>query len=222
MKDSWRLRTLCMFLWAAVSLSVSAEHAQSPDPPSLHMQGPHTCADANCQGEASREGQPTQGNTGSTDDREDEADELLDRTQLEKQDLGEYTVLMEEREKAAIRAHGKRVERRRRRWQQRAKLLNEFRERRTPPRVSYLVVDNVYTNPHEVRAFALKQDFGFEGNYPGKRTKSFADDSLKELIQTYVYGAAGRLTYFPSAQDDKETYNVRDRDARRAVQLVQV
>ena len=222
MAIAWRLRTLCMFFCAAVSVSVSAEHAQSPGMPSLHMQGPHTCANANCKGEAPRDGQRTQGNTRSVDDREDEADELLDRAQLEKQDLGEYTVLMEEREKAAIRAPGGRIERRRRRWQQRTKLLRKFRERRAPPRVSYVVVDNVYTNPHEVRAFALKQDFSVKGNYPGRRTKSFADDSMKELIQTYVYGAAGRLTYFPNAQDDENTYNVSDRCACRAVQLVQV
>ena len=115
------------------------------------------------------------------------------------------------------------VERRRRRWQQRAKLLNEFREQRTPPRVSYVVVDNVYTNPHEVRAFALKQNFSFEGNYPGKRTKSFADDSMKKLIQTYVYAAAGRITEFHTAEDEGViNFNVSDRDARRAVQLVQV
>ena len=103
------------------------------------------------------------------------------------------------------------MQRRRRRWQQRAKLLRAFREARSPPRVSYVVVDNVYTNPHQVRAFALNQDFGIEGNYPGRRTRSFADDSIKELIQTYVYGAAGKITNFPTFGDDEKTYNVSDK-----------
>lgn len=61
-------------------------------------------------------------------------------------------------------------------------------------RVNSLIVDDFYTNPYEVRDFALSQEFSVRGNYPGRRTKSFLNDSLKETISNLVSPHAGNIT----------------------------
>jgi hypothetical protein len=43
--------------------------------------------------------------------------------------------------------------------------------------VNAFVVDNFHPRPYELREFALKQDFNVDGNYPGRRTRSFLKDS---------------------------------------------
>jgi len=43
--------------------------------------------------------------------------------------------------------------------------------------VNVFVIDNFHPKPHELREFALKQDFNVDGNYPGHRTRSFLKDS---------------------------------------------
>jgi len=69
-------------------------------------------------------------------------------------------------------------------------------------RFNSLTIDNFYTNPNEVREFALKQEFKVRGNYPGQRTKSFLTDSLKKKMRDILYPFAGEITYWGS--DDKE------------------
>ncbi len=60
-------------------------------------------------------------------------------------------------------------------------------------RVNSLIVDDFYTNPYEVRDFALSQEFTVRGNYPGRRTQSFLNESLKETISNIVYPHAGNI-----------------------------
>ena len=50
-------------------------------------------------------------------------------------------------------------------------------------RVNSIIIDDFYSNPEEVREFALQQEFFVEGNFPGHRTKSFLSDGIKETIQ---------------------------------------
>jgi len=69
-------------------------------------------------------------------------------------------------------------------------------------RFNSVTIDNFYTNPNEVREFALKQEFKVRGNYPGQRTKSFLTDSLKKKMRDILYPFAGEITYWGS--DDKE------------------
>ena len=69
-------------------------------------------------------------------------------------------------------------------------------------RFNSLTIDNFYTNPDEVREFALKQEFKVRGNYPGQRTKSFLTDSLKKKMRDILYPFAGEITYWGS--DDTE------------------
>lgn len=56
-----------------------------------------------------------------------------------------------------------------------------------------IVTDNFYSNPDNVRAFALQQEFGVQGNYPGARTKSFLTQDVKDAIQTIVFNAGGEV-----------------------------
>ena len=42
------------------------------------------------------------------------------------------------------------------------------------------IIDNFYENPDEVREFALNQSYSVYGNYPGKRTKPYANEQHKE------------------------------------------
>jgi len=65
-----------------------------------------------------------------------------------------------------------------------------------------IVIDDFYTNPNEVRDFVLNQPFGVTGNYPGKRTKSYANDELRETIQKYVQPFGGKITEFKSNETD--------------------
>jgi hypothetical protein len=49
-------------------------------------------------------------------------------------------------------------------------------------RINSITVDDFYINPWQVREFALNQEFKVRGNYPGQRTVTFLNDSLKETI----------------------------------------
>jgi hypothetical protein len=60
--------------------------------------------------------------------------------------------------------------------------------------VNSLVIDNFYTNPNEVRDFALSLDFEVKGNYPGMRTDSYLNEDIKEIIQETIKPFAGQIT----------------------------
>lgn len=59
--------------------------------------------------------------------------------------------------------------------------------------IDLLIVNDFYSNPDEVRTFALSQEFNVTGNFPGKRTKSFLDQGMKDGIQ-YAMQFAGKVT----------------------------
>ena len=65
-----------------------------------------------------------------------------------------------------------------------------------------IVVDDFYNNPNEVRDYILKQDFSVKGNYPGKRTKSYANEDLKANIQKYVDPFSGKIVDFKMKETD--------------------
>jgi hypothetical protein len=46
-------------------------------------------------------------------------------------------------------------------------------------RVESLCISDFYDNVDAVREFALQQEFGVRGNYPGQRTVPFLNDSIK-------------------------------------------
>ncbi len=57
-------------------------------------------------------------------------------------------------------------------------------------------IADFYNNPDEVRAFAMSQEFGESGNYPGRRTKPFLNDSIKQVIQDNIRPFAGEVTFW--------------------------
>jgi hypothetical protein len=64
-------------------------------------------------------------------------------------------------------------------------------------RVEMLSIADFYSNVDEVRAFAMQQEFvGEESHFPGKRTKSFLNDSVKEVIQSTIRPFAGDVTWW--------------------------
>ena len=61
-------------------------------------------------------------------------------------------------------------------------------------RFNSLTIDNFYSNPMDVREFALKQEFKVRGNYPGQRTESFLSDATKKTLRDILYPFAGEIT----------------------------
>jgi hypothetical protein len=69
---------------------------------------------------------------------------------------------------------------------------------------SIIVTDNFYSNPMEVREFALKQDFYVTGGskFPGYRTQSYATDEVKDLIQSYIEPYGMEIDTWNNKPDD--------------------
>jgi hypothetical protein len=61
-------------------------------------------------------------------------------------------------------------------------------------RFNSLTIDNFYSNPMDVREFALRQEFKVRGNYPGQRTESFLSDATKKTLRDILYPFAGEIT----------------------------
>lgn len=59
--------------------------------------------------------------------------------------------------------------------------------------VSLIIVDNFYSDPDAVRAFALSQEFSVKGNYPGARTESHLTEDVKAAIEHNMQ-FAGKVT----------------------------
>jgi len=70
------------------------------------------------------------------------------------------------------------------------------------PSCGLIVVDNFYINPIETRNYILTQEFSVKGNFPGKRTKSYATETLKNTIQKYVEPFGEKITMFPCPKLD--------------------
>ena len=79
-------------------------------------------------------------------------------------------------------------------------LVNDLKSRR--PSCGLIIIDNFYNNAMDTRNYILTQDFSVKGNYPGRRTKSYATIELKEAIQKYVEPFGGKITDFPIPKDD--------------------
>ena len=66
--------------------------------------------------------------------------------------------------------------------------------------ISAYIIDDFYSDVDSVREFALQQDFSVRGNYPGPRTKTFLNDSMKETIESIVKPFYGNVTYWSEEQ----------------------
>tara|TARA_B000000557_G_scaffold136918_1_gene111154 strand:- start:1481 stop:2884 length:1404 start_codon:yes stop_codon:yes gene_type:complete len=88
--------------------------------------------------------------------------------------------------------------------QNRFVVANSLETSLASPTCGIMVIDNFYNNPMETRNFILTQDFNVSGNYPGVRTKSFATEEIKQMIQNYVGPFGGNIVEFPM---DDSAYN---------------
>ena len=59
-----------------------------------------------------------------------------------------------------------------------------------------ITIDGFYNNPDQVRLAALSSDFSVKGNYPGARTISYLNDSIKDVIQGIVKPFAGNVVFW--------------------------
>ena len=89
-------------------------------------------------------------------------------------------------------------------------LLSENISKRAPS-CGLIIIDNFYNNAMETRNYVLTQEFKVRGNYPGQRTRSFANNELKDIIQDYITPFGGKITEFPmpdeTNKDDNNIYN---------------
>ena len=66
-------------------------------------------------------------------------------------------------------------------------------------RTNVIITDDFYSNPDQVREFALSQDFDVTGNYPGSRTRSFLNEDTKQAIIRIIQNAGGNVTNWHEA-----------------------
>jgi hypothetical protein len=64
-----------------------------------------------------------------------------------------------------------------------------------------VVLDDFLDDPHAARRFALAQPFDIAGNYPGRRTRAFADEMHKEAFERLL---GRRIIFWPT---DPGSYN---------------
>jgi hypothetical protein len=76
-----------------------------------------------------------------------------------------------------------------------------------PPSCGIIIIDNFYNNAMETRDYILTQEFKVRGNYPGQRTQSFANQSLKDIIQEYILPFSGKITEFPMPDETNKYDN---------------
>jgi len=79
-------------------------------------------------------------------------------------------------------------------------LLNDILTR--SPSCGLIIIDNFYNNAIDTRNYILTQEFAVRGNYPGQRTKSYANKYLQAIIQKYVEPFGGKITEFPMPKED--------------------
>ena len=59
-----------------------------------------------------------------------------------------------------------------------------------------VIADEFYNNVDQVRSVALSSDFSVTGNYPGARTVSHLNDSIKDTIQGIIKPLGGNVTFW--------------------------
>ncbi len=88
--------------------------------------------------------------------------------------------------------------------------IYQYLQSRSRPRFSHIVIDNFLSNPMETRKYMLTQNFSVTGNYPGRRTTSFANEEIKNLLEKIIEPLAGKILEFPMGEKNKngnDNYN---------------
>ena len=72
-------------------------------------------------------------------------------------------------------------------------------------RCNFMVVDNFYSNPDEVRNFALTLSYSKHDYHPGKRTQTFANETHKQKFEHILRHVAGKIIRFSTVDDSNNT-----------------
>jgi len=72
-------------------------------------------------------------------------------------------------------------------------------------KTSIIVIDDFYSNPYDVRDFALNQEFKITGQFPGFRTKSMLNDIIKEAIEYIIKPFAGKIIDWLDKDENSST-----------------
>ena len=72
-----------------------------------------------------------------------------------------------------------------------------------------IITDNFYNNPDETRDWALKQEFGVRGNFPGQRTHPVGWPGLRISIQDIIRPAAGEITRWDTEYTETFQYTTK-------------
>jgi len=73
-----------------------------------------------------------------------------------------------------------------------------------------IVIDDYYGNVDKTRGFILSQSFDITGNFPGKRTMSYANDSIKRSFENII---GKEITYWPHGYNGSFQYTTSDMDS---------
>jgi len=74
----------------------------------------------------------------------------------------------------------------------------------------FIIHDGFYSNPEQVREYALGQDFNVEGNYPGLRTGPYPEPyftNMKGAIEDIIHK---KITYWPDKYNTAFQYTTED------------
>jgi len=59
-----------------------------------------------------------------------------------------------------------------------------------------MIIDNFYANPDAIRKYALSQEFDVVGNFPGRRTKPYFPDDVRNSIQYWMITVGSVTQWF--------------------------
>ena len=77
-------------------------------------------------------------------------------------------------------------------------------------KVSSITVDNFYSDVDSVREQALQQSFDVTGNYPGRRSAPFLNDSIQEVISSLIQPHAGEITWWGDHSSGAYQYTTKE------------
>ena len=81
-------------------------------------------------------------------------------------------------------------------------LTYDIMKQLSPIRTNIIVIDNFLENSSQTCQYAKEQDFTLVGKFPGKRTVSFANDSIKLYIEKYILSSSGKIIDFNLERTD--------------------
>ena len=62
----------------------------------------------------------------------------------------------------------------------------------------FMIVENFYTNPEQVREWALEMDFNVSGNYPGLRTTNIGEPWFTHMKEHFEKLLNKKINYWPT------------------------